>query len=144
MPHVIALKDQPPRLTKYEGKRRKISIFKLFSELGKFWKCNLSFSKIPISHLFMNWEKLGIYTATDEHFKIQMLNLWMSWENLCSNLTFNVENKIGNSHKRGWSHSKLNIDDWDIPSPNILRTYWWTGKNIFHWGKWNGPIKLIR
>ena len=23
-----------------------------------------------------------------------MLNLWMSWENLCPNLTFTVENKI--------------------------------------------------
>ena len=59
MPHVIVLKDHPHHLTKYEGKGTKISIFKLFSELGKIWKCNLSFSKIPISHLFMNWEKLG-------------------------------------------------------------------------------------
>ena len=60
MPHVIVLKDHPHHLTKYEGKGTKISIFKLFSELGKIWKCNLGFSKIPISHLFfMNWEKLG-------------------------------------------------------------------------------------
>ena len=59
--HVIVLKDHPhPHyLTKYEGKGTKISIFKLFSELGKIWKCNLGFSKIPISHLFfMNWKKL--------------------------------------------------------------------------------------
>ena len=40
-----------------------------------------------------------------------MLNLWMSWENLCPNLTFTVENKMGNSHKRGWPHFKLNIHD---------------------------------
>ena len=60
-PHVIVLKDhpQPHLLTKYEGKGTKISIFKLFSELGKIWKCNLGFSKIPISHFFKNWEKLG-------------------------------------------------------------------------------------
>ena len=58
MPHVIVLKDSPQYLTKYEGKGTKISIFKLLNELGKIWKCNLSFSKIPISHLFMNWEKL--------------------------------------------------------------------------------------
>ena len=54
-PHVIVLKDdhpQPHHLTKYEGKVTKISIFKLFSELGKIWKCNLGFSKIPISHHF--------------------------------------------------------------------------------------------
>ena len=52
MPHVIILKDHPHHLTKYEGKGTKISIFKLFSELGKYWKCNLGISKIPISHLF--------------------------------------------------------------------------------------------
>ena len=49
--HVI-LQDHPHRLTKYEGKGTKISISKLFSELEKIWKCNLSFSKIPFSHLF--------------------------------------------------------------------------------------------
>ena len=43
---------QPHHLTKYEGKGTKIAIFKLFSELGKIWKCDLGFSKIPISHLF--------------------------------------------------------------------------------------------
>ena len=59
MPRVIVLKYNPHYLTKYEGKGAKISIFKLFNELGKIWKCNLSFSKIPISHLFMNCEKLG-------------------------------------------------------------------------------------
>ena len=46
-----------------------------------------------------------IYTASDQHFKIQILNLWMSWE------TFTVENKMGNSHKREWSYFKLNIND---------------------------------
>ena len=30
----------------------KISIFKLFSELEKIWKCSLGFSKIPIYYLF--------------------------------------------------------------------------------------------
>ena len=142
MPHVIVLKDHPHHLTKYEGKGTKISIFKLFSELGKIWKCNPSFSKIPISHLSYELRKTWKYT--DQHFKIQMLNLWMSWENLCPNLSFTVENKMGNSHKRGWSHFKLNINDWDIPFPKILRIYQWIGKNIFHWGKWNEPIKLIR
>ena len=36
-------------------------------------------------------KNLEIYdTVPDQYFKVQMLNLWMSWENLCSNLTFNV------------------------------------------------------
>ena len=56
-PHVV-LKYHPHHLTKYEGKEKKISIFKLFNELGKIWKCNLSFSKIQIFLSFMNWEKL--------------------------------------------------------------------------------------
>ena len=31
--------------------------------------------------------------------KIAILNLWMNWKNLCPNLSFTVENKIGNLHK---------------------------------------------
>ena len=89
-------------------------------------------------------ENLEIYTARDQHFKIPMLNLWMSLENLCPNLSFTVGNKMENSHKRGWSHFKLKINDWDIPFPKILRIYQWIGKNIFHWEKWNEPIKLTR
>ena len=52
-------------------------------------------------------KNLEIYTVPDQRFKIQMLNLWMSWENLCPNLSFTFENNMGNSHKRGWSHSNL-------------------------------------
>ena len=94
--------------------------------------------------LLWSGKNLEIYTGPGQHFKIQMLNLWMSWENLCPNLSFTVENKMRNSHKRGWPHFKLNINDWDIPFPKNLRIYQWIGKNIFHRGKWNEPIKLIR
>ena len=59
----------------------------------------------------MNWKKLGNIHSPRPIFKIQILNLWMSWENLCPNLTFTVENKMGNSHKRGWPHFKLKIND---------------------------------
>ena len=34
----------------------------------------------------MNWEK--------QHFKIQILNLWMNWEKLCPNLGFNVKIRL--------------------------------------------------
>ena len=144
MPHVIVLKDYPHHLTKYESKVTKISIFKLFSEMGKYWKCN--FSEIPISHVFYELGKTWKYSyaTPNQHFKIQMLNLWMSWEKLCPNLSFTIGNKMGNSHKRGWSHFKLNINDWDIPFPKILRICQRIGKSTFHWGKWNEPIKLIR
>ena len=40
-----------------------------------------------------------------------ILNLWMNWEKLCPELSFAVENKVGNSHKKGWSDIKLNIND---------------------------------
>ena len=65
-------------------------------------------------------KNLEIYTAPDQHFKIEMLNLWMSWENLCPNLSFTVENKMENSRKRGWSHLKPKINDWDITFPKIF------------------------
>ena len=123
MPHVILLKDYPHHLTIYENNGTKISPFKLFSELGKIWKCNLGFSKIPISNLLIG-KNLEIYAVLEQHFKIQMLNLWMSWGNIC--------------------HLKLNIYDGDILFPKILRIYQWIGKNIFHWGKCNEPMKLIR
>ena len=37
---------------------------------------------------------LEIYTAPDQHLKVQMFNLWMSWENLRPNLGFTVQNKM--------------------------------------------------
>ena len=58
----IVLKDHPHHLTKYEEKGTKISIFKLFGELKKIWKCNLGFSQIPISHLFYELGKTWKYT----------------------------------------------------------------------------------
>ena len=105
-------------LTKYEGKGTKISIFKLFSELGKIWKCNLGFSK--------NSNFPSLLTG------YQILNLWMNWEKLCPKFSFTVENKMENSHKKRWSHFKLYIGDWDIPLPEILRIYQWIRKNIFY------------
>ena len=47
----------------------------------------------------------------------------MIWEKLCPNLSFIAENKTGNLHKKGWSHFKLNTNDWDIPFPKLLRIY---------------------
>ena len=116
----------------------------LWCHMSSYWKTTLTSwpnmkvrgQKFISSHLLKNPISLWI--------EIQMLNLWMSWENLCPNLTFFLENKMGNSHKRGWSHFKLNLNDWDNPFPKILRIYQWIEKNIFHWGKWNEHIKLIR
>ena len=31
--------------------------------------------------------------------KLPILNLWMNWEKLCTNLSFTIENKIGTLHK---------------------------------------------
>ena len=87
------------------------------------------------------WKDLQVYTAQDQHFQIQILNLKINWEKLCPSLSFTVENKMGNSSKKGWSHFKLNINDWDILLSKISRIYQWIGKNIFHRGKWNKPIR---
>ena len=51
----------------------------------------------------MNWKKPGsiyIQGQQDQHFEIQILNLWMTWEKLCPNLSFTTENEMGNSHKK--------------------------------------------
>ena len=49
----------------------------------------------------MDWEKLGrIHAAQGQHFKIQILNLWINWQKFCPSLSFTVENKVGNSHKQ--------------------------------------------
>ena len=87
-------------------------------------------------------KKLEVYAAQDQHFKIQIqiLNLQMSLEKLCPNLSFVVENKMVNSHKKGGSNFKLNINNWDILFPWILRIYHWIGSNILHYRKWNEPI----
>ena len=62
-PHMSnLLSNHPHHLRKCESKGIKISIFKLFSELGKTWKCNLGFSNISISHLFYELKtKFWIY-----------------------------------------------------------------------------------
>ena len=60
----------------------------------------------------MNWEILGsIHKPRPKPFKIQILNRWMNWQKLCPNLSFTVENKIGNSQKKGWSHFERNINN---------------------------------
>ena len=51
------------------------------------------------------------------------MNLWMSWENVCPNLRFTIEKKMGNSHKRGCLYFRLNILDSHIPFPKVLKIY---------------------
>ena len=53
----------------------------------------------------MNWKKLESIHSPRPTFQNPNVNLWVSWE------TLTVENKMENSHKRGWSHFKLNIND---------------------------------
>ena len=51
----------------------------------------------------MNWEKprsIATQPSQDQLFKIQIFNIWMNWEKLSPNLSFTVENKIRNSHKK--------------------------------------------
>ena len=79
----------------------------------------LIFKKPNFSLFFMNWGKLRRSpTATFKNpkttlligknlevqpktntQKFPILNLWMTWKNVCPNLSFTVENKISNLHK---------------------------------------------
>ena len=86
----------------------------------------------------MNWEKLGNMHSARPIFQNPNVEVIDELGKLSPNLTFTVENEMGNSHKRGWSHFKLNINDWDIPFPKIL---WLNWENIFHYGE-NGMNPL--
>ena len=93
---------------KIEGKETsKIPIFQLLRKNGK--KLKKIGKKLEVQpRLFKNpnftslsriGKNIEVSTAQDQHFKIQILKLWMNWENLCPNLSFTVENKMENSHK---------------------------------------------
>ena len=56
---------------------------------------------------------LVVCKAQDQRLKIQILNLWMNWENLYPNLSFtSLKTKWEIHIKKGWS--PFNRNDWDI------------------------------
>ena len=65
--------------------------FQTFQWIGENLEMQSRLFKNPnFPSLLWIGKNLEIYTAPDQHFKIQMLNLWMSWENVCSNLSFTL------------------------------------------------------
>ena len=57
----------------------------------------------------MNWEKLGNIHSLTPTFQNPNVEFMDELGNLCPDLSCTVENKLGNSHKRGWSHFKINL-----------------------------------
>ena len=98
-----------------------------------FWRIRKNLAVQP--RLFKNpnlpllWiEKiLEVWTAQDQHFKIQILAslLKIRWA-----IYIKKDGHILN----------FNINDWDIQFAKSLKFFQWIGKNIFHWVKWNEPI----
>ena len=78
----------------------KNSSFQTLYWIGKNLDVRPRLSKNPNLPLLL-WigKNLEVYTAQEQHLKIQILNLWMNWEKLCPNLNFAVENKMMNLHK---------------------------------------------
>ena len=115
---------------------------------GKFGNAIRAFQKSQFPISFMNWEKLGKIgknTAPDQHFKIQMLNLWMSWENLCPNLSFTLLKIRWGIYIKEDGHISNLTQMIEISYSLKFREFInELGKTIFHWGKWNEPIKLIK
>ena len=99
--------------------------------------------KNPNPSLLWIGKNFEVYTAQDQHFKTQCLNLWMNWERICLNSRLIVENKMRNLHKKRMRiRWVIYIEkDWDIPFPKSLKIHQWIGKNIVHWGKWKEPIR---
>ena len=58
------------------------------------------FTNLNFPSLLKIGKTLEVYTFHDQHFKIQILNLWMNWENLCPNLSFSVEKQMGKTDLR--------------------------------------------
>ena len=67
---------------------------------GKFESAIQAFQKPQFPISFMNWRQN--FESMDEFGK------GMPWQ---AKFSFTVENKMENSHRKGWSHFKLNIDD---------------------------------
>ena len=63
----------------------------------------------------------------------------MNWENLCPNLSFSIEKKMGNLH------NEMN-NEWDIPFPQVSGFYQWVGRNLFSIEKKVilNPFKILR
>ena len=55
----------------------------------------------------MNWKKLGSIHSPMPTFKNPNFESKIELEKLCPKLIFTVENKMENSHKKGWSYFKL-------------------------------------
>ena len=120
--NMLSLKDYPHHLTKNESRTSKIPISQFFCEwenlemqprlLLKKKKANNfpSFSCIDKNlegqikkHVKSKislwiWKKLEVQPNTKSQ-KITILNLWMNWEKLLSNLSFTIEIKIGTLRK---------------------------------------------
>ena len=108
----VVLKDYPHHVKHYEGKgTSKIPIFKVFSGSGKIWKYSPGYLKIPIFYLFHELGKTWKYTQPKTVRPRLIRKSKIKWEKFCPNLDFTAENKMGNSHKKGWSHFKLKINE---------------------------------
>ena len=110
---------------------------------ARFFK-NFNFPSLFWIGKNLNYELwIGKYTMhSPAKTNISKSKFWIyGWirKSLCPKLRFTVENRAFHT-KKGWSHFKLNINDWDIPFSKILKIYQCIGRNTFHWGKWNEPI----
>ena len=93
----------------------------------------------------LNMERYGVFLCIQfecEKIRTRKNSVFDTFrEVLCPNLNFTVENKMRNSHKRGWSDFKFNIIDWDILFPKIVRIFQWMWKKQFlsrkmEWKHW--------
>ena len=98
---VIILKIPPGFFKKGYLPVRIFSHFQTLQWIGK----NLEKQPRPFDNpnflsLLWIWKNLEVYIAQDQHFRIQILNLWINWKKLYPNLSFTVENKMEKSHKK--------------------------------------------
>ena len=90
-------------LQKYKSSKSLVNLKKLGST-------DYAIQKTRFSIFFMNWEKKKVNIAQERPlFQNPNFESVDELGNLYPNLSWNNETMIGNSHKKEWSHFKLNL-----------------------------------
>ena len=110
MPDVI-LKDHLHHLTNMKARGQKYQFSNFLMNWGNLEVQSKLFKNANFPSFLGIRKNMKVYTTQDQHFEIQILKLWMSWEKLCPNLSFTGKNKMENLSKKVWPHFKLNIND---------------------------------
>lgn len=87
-----------------------------------------------IFNFFVNWENVET-SVYDQHSKVSILSLWMNWGKLFTNLSFTIDNRIGNLHEAAHiSNFCTNVKNLSM---NWIICFWLRKVSFwYHWKYW--------